>query len=155
MLKLFGAVLVLLVGTASALGTVRYEKKRITVLDAWIDLILYIQAEIDCYLTPLQDMLRISNSPLMHVLQEGEKTDLGAILRSTSIYLDGNTKRLLESFVRKIGDGYREEQLKHCEYYLSSLRRERERMSGELPMRIRLYSAVCICTSLGTAILLW
>ena len=53
LIKLLGALLVLSVGGFSAFGTVRYEKKRILVLDGWIDLILYIRSQIDCYLTPL------------------------------------------------------------------------------------------------------
>ena len=156
LIKLLGALLVLSVGGFSAFGTVRYEKKRILVLDGWIDLILYIRSQIDCYLTPLGEILLGTDPDLMRACMSGNgETDLAAMLRSSSIYLDGSTKRLLESFVRKIGGGYREEQIKHCDYYVSALRATKERMSGELPTRIRLYSTVSICTAIGTAILLW
>ncbi len=156
MIKLLGAALVLSVGVISAFGTVRYEKKRLSVLDGWIDLILYIRAQIDCYLTPLYEILSSSDPALMHACMSPEhETDLGAILRASSIYLDGNSKRLLESFIREIGSGYREEQVKLCDYYISALRTERAKVADELPTRMRLYAALCICVSLGTAILLW
>ena len=156
MIKLLGAGLVLSVGVISAFGTVRYEKKRLSVLDGWIDLILYIRSQIDCYLTPLGDILANGDPSLLRAcMSEGNETDLEAILRASSIYLDGNAKRTLEGFVREIGSGYREEQVKHCDYCISVLRRERERMSAELPLRVRLYAALFICISLGTAILLW
>jgi hypothetical protein len=156
LIKLLGAFLVLSVGGFSVFGTVRYEKKRITVLEGWIDLILYIRSQIDCYLTPLSEILLSTDPDLMRACTSGsDDADLGAILRSSAIYLDGSTKRLLERFVRKIGDGYREEQIKHCDYYVSALRAARDRMATDRPSRIRLYSTVSICTAIGTAILLW
>ena len=57
MLKFFGALLVLAVGIFAAFVSVQYEKKRLTVVDGWIDLILYIRGQIDCYLMPLDDIL--------------------------------------------------------------------------------------------------
>ena len=57
MLKLLGALLILSVGVFSALVSVQYEKKRLTVVDGWIDLILYIRGQIDCYLLPIGDIL--------------------------------------------------------------------------------------------------
>ena len=81
--------------------------------------------------------------------------DLPAILKSSQIYLDGDAKRILESFVRQIGAGYREEQLKRCDFFVSSLRTQRERIATQLPMRVRLCATLCICIALATAILLW
>ncbi len=156
MLKLCGALLILSVGAISAYISVHYEKKRLSVVDGWIDLILYIRGQIDCYLMPIGDILSGGDRALFEAcMSPANAADLPAILKSSSTYLDGEAQRLLESFVREIGPGYREEQLRKCDYFLASLRTQRERIAAELPGRVRLSATLCICTALATAILLW
>ena len=156
MLKLLGALLILSVGIFSAYLSVQYEKKRLTVVDGWIDLILYIRGQIDCYLLPIGDILLGGDRALFEAcMSPSNAADLPAILGASEIYLDGDAKRTLESFVREIGTGYREEQLKRCDFFIASLRTQRERIAAALPMRVRLCATLCICLSLATAILLW
>ena len=156
MLKLLGALLVLSVGVFSAFVSVQYEKKRLTVVDCWIDLILYIRGQIDCYLLPIGDILSGGDRALFEAcMSPSNAANLPAILEASGIYLDGEARHTLESFVREIGAGYREEQLKRCDFFIASLRNQRERIAAALPMRIRLCATLCICISLATAILLW
>lgn len=156
MLKFFGALLIVAVGGFAAFASAHYEKKRLAVVDGWIDLIRYIRGQIDCYLMPLGDILSGGDRALFEAcMSPANAADLPAILSSSSVYLDGNVKRLLESFVREIGPGYREEQLKRCDFFLSSLTVEREKIARELPGRIRLCVTLCLCIALATAILLW
>ncbi len=156
MFKIFGALLVLAVGGGAAVSAVRYEKCRLRVLDAWIDLIFYIRSQIDCYLKPIAEILSGEEcARLCAELAAEDAADLQAILRASELYLDGDVKRFLESFVREIGSVYREEQIKQCDYYIAVLRDARASVAAEHPARIRLSVALCICISLGTAILLW
>ncbi len=156
MIKGLGALLILLVGAGAAWSAVCYERRRLSVIDAWIDLIFYIRAQIDCYLKPLQEILTDAEGARLASLLSAQSTsDLFAILRTSSIYLDGDAKRLLDNFVREIGSLYREEQIKRCDYYIAALRDIRASIAAEHPARIRLSVAVSICISLGTAILLW
>ena len=154
--KILGAVLILSVGGIAAFSAVRYEKKRLRVIDGWIDLILYIRSQIDCYLTPIDAILQREDRPSPDEANgEGARTDLPAILNASRVYLDGDAKRLLERFVCEIGSSYREDQLKRCDYCVNALRTQRERIAAELPRRTRLCSALCLCVAIGTAILLW
>ena len=156
MLKFLGALLIVSVGAFAAFVSVQYEKKRLTVVDGWIDLILYIRGQIDCYLMPIGDILSGGDRALFEAcMSPSNAADLPAILEASEIYLDGDGKRLIESFVREIGSGYREEQIKRCDFFISSLRAIREKIAAALPMRVRLCATLCICISLATAILLW
>ena len=148
LLKLLGVLVILSVGGVSALGAVRYEKRRVRVLDGWLDMIRHIRTQIDCFLTPLQDILD-------GFLPAQIPSDLSALLSSSAIYLDTDTKRLLEGFIREIGGGYREDQLRHCDFCIAELRRKREHCAVELPMRQRLAVTLCFTLCVGTAILLW
>ena len=156
MLKLLGALLILSVGVFAAFVSVQYEKKRLSVVDGWIDLILYIRGQIDCYLMPIDSILSEGDRALFEAcMSPSNAADLPAILNASEIYLDGDAKRTLDSFVREIGAGYREEQLKRCDFFIASLRVQREKIAAALPLRIRLCATLCICIALATAILLW
>ena len=156
MLKFLGALLILAVGVFAAFVSVQYEKKRLSVVDGWIDLILYIRSQIDCYLMPLDDILSGGDRALFEAcMSPSNAAELPAILEASGIYHDGDGKRLIESFVREIGAGYREEQIKRCDFFISSLRTQRERIAAQLPLRTRLCATLCICIALATAILLW
>ncbi len=156
MLKFLGALLIVAVGIFAALVSVQYEKRRLTVVDGWVDLILYIRGQIDCYLMPIGDILSGGDRALLEAcMSPANAADLPAILASCEIYLDGDAKRTLESFVREIGAGYREEQIKRCDFFIASLRTQREKIAAALPLRVRLCVTLCICIALATAILLW
>ena len=156
MLKFLGALLILSVGIFAAFVSVQYEKKRLSVVDGWIDLILYIRGQIDCYLMPIDSILSEGDRALFEAcMSPSNAADLPAILNASEIYLDGDAKRTLDSFVREIGAGYREEQLKRCDFFIASLRLQREKIAAALPLRIRLCATLCICIALATAILLW
>ena len=78
-----------------------------------------------------------------------------ALLRSASPELSSEGRRLIGAFVTGIGDGYREEQVRACDYYLDALRELRKKTAAELPARIRVRVALCLTAALGAAILLW
>ena len=99
MLKFLGALLILSVGGLAAFISVEYEKKRLSVVDGWIDLISYIRGQINCYLMPLGDILSGGDRALFEAcMSPSNAADLPAILDASGIYLDGDGKRIIESF---------------------------------------------------------
>ena len=154
-LKLIGSGMLLAVGAFSAYHTARYEKKRLSVLEGWLDLILYIRSQIDCFLTPLPEILAAAEVAIPKDGSGGHCAELSAVLEASSVYLDAENRRLLEAFVREIGLGYREEQLRLCDYYIGVLRVRREKAASELSPRIRACRALCLCIAAGSVVLLW
>ena len=154
--KIIGCLLVLGAGGLAAFSTVRYERRRISVLDGWIDLIFYIRTQIDCYLTPLNEILAGADEELLYAcMGDGHCRELGVLLQNCRLYLNPEAHRLLTAFARELGSSYREEQVKRCDYYISSLRSIRDKQMEELPAKIRVGVALCLCAALGIAILLW
>lgn len=155
-IKLIGCLLVLASGGGFAIAATRYEKKKLAVLDAWIDLIFYIRSQIDCYLTPLAEILRNAEDDLIQSCMGSEKAEsLSPLLQASSAYLGEDARRLLDAFARELGGNYREEQVKRCDYYLAALHGIREKQKEELPARLRVCTAISLCASFGIAILLW
>ena len=156
LLKLLGAGLIASVGGFAAYCAVRFEKKKLTVLDGWIDLIFHIRGQIDCYLTPLDEILASADEEILSAcMGSTPHPDLHTLLDASSPYLGGESRRLLSGFVREIGGSYREEQLRRCDYYVTALRTLREKIAADLPARVKLSITVSICSALGVAILLW
>ncbi len=157
LLKWMGCILLLSAGGSFALCSVRREKKKLTVLDGWIDLIFYIRTQIDCYLTPLGELLAAASPAMLTACTaEGEAVpELEGLLEKARCHLGGESERLLSGFVREIGTGYREEQVKRCDYYLALLREEREKLQTELPQKNRVTVALSVCSAIAVSILLW
>lgn len=156
-LKLLGAALILLTGSFAAYHTAQYEKKRLSVLDSWIDLIYFIKGQIDCFLTPLDEILSLADRELLQgcMLRSANSLSLASLYRTSLSYLTPESARLLGSFVREIGKSNREEQVRRCDYYLTGLRNIREKQALEQPARIRVGCSLCLCISATIAILLW
>ena len=155
-IRLLGALLILTAGGAAAIGSHRYERRRLAVLEGWIDLIRYAKGEIDCHLLPLRNILSHADPALLRACGgSGEERSLASLLEASQRDLEGEAKRLLTCLVREAGGCYREEQLRRLEYYLQALQRERDELSLRFPQKSKVKSAVCICISVGATILLW
>ncbi|MBQ9760212.1 MAG: hypothetical protein IJW16_02560 [Clostridia bacterium] len=156
LLKLLGAGLITSVGGFAAYSAVRFEKHKLMVLDGWIDLIFHIRGQIDCYLTPLDEILSSADPSILKACMcNTPHPDLHALLEASSPYLAQESRRLLSGFVREIGGSYREEQLRRCDYYINALRVIRDKLAADLPARTKLSVTVSLCIALGAAILLW
>ena len=154
--KLFGALLLILVGIVLAGIAIARIKAQLATTDAWLDLIYLIRTEIDCYLRPIGDILAGADEDLLRRAGGGSSADtLDELLSGATPHLSDESVQLLESFVRELGTSYRAEQVKRCDYYIASLRKIRETLAASLPSRTKLYSALCICGALGAVILLW
>lgn len=149
-----GGALILAAGTWIAVGTARYERRRLSALDAWIELILYVRTQIDCYLTPLDNIL--SSAPHRLIKQLGcADRDLCTLLSHSRPDLDERAYEQLELLLCELGGSYRAEQVKLCDYRLALLRDLRERLAAELPARQKRVITLSLSAAAGLAILLW
>lgn len=155
-IKLLGGLLMLCAGGMTAATVIRFEKRKLSVLDAWIELLLYVRGQIDCYLLPLDEILAAADKTLLHACAPSGKFDsLSALLQGALPYLEPEGRRLLSALVRELGSSYREEQIKRCDYYIHALELCREKMAEALPARLKMGTTVSLCLAIGAAILLW
>lgn len=151
-IKLFGVGLILSTGLAGAFLSSRFERRRLAVTDGWIALIGTIRGQVDCYLRPIGEILAGCDSEL---IRAGGTTDLQSVFRASSRYLTEPSRRAVSLFVGEIGESYRAEQLKSCERCLLILQSEREKLAAQLPATVRTRGALCLCSALAVAVLLW
>lgn len=114
---------------------------RIEAIEAVCKLVTYIKQNIDTFGTPVDTILLTYKCDILDGCAFGE------IMRSYGIF-EAVTRRLIplcemaqsdfETFAENIGKGYRDEELKRCDYYLSRfeacLFEEREKFLRYRPM---------------------
>jgi len=154
--KLVGTLTLLAVGGAFATSSVQAERRRLSMLDAWIELLLTVRREIDCYLRPIDEILKGCPPSLRHACAAGGNGDTPEeLLRDAAPHLDRDAYRLLERFSGEIGSTYREEELRCCDFYIQALRSHRDAVAAEHPARVKLGVTLSLSAALGTIILLW
>lgn len=154
--KIAGVLLILSAGLFGVFYASATERKRLLVLDAWIELIGLIRGQIDCFLTPLGDILKLADKQLLSHLSSGtDRRDLSALLNDSAPYLDPDCYRYLSALVRSLGSGYREDQIRACDYCTEQLRKRREELGRQLPARVKTQGTLILCAAIGLALLLW
>ncbi len=77
-------------------------------------------------------------------------------IRELLLYVsDGATREQLCRFGEELGRGYTEEQLALCDYYTEMLEDRRRQLAEQLPVRRKMYSALCMSGALAVVILLF
>ena len=163
--KLVGSFLLLLAGGYVSVAITSFERRRLRVLDGYISLIYYIKGQIDCYATPLGEILASADPAVIAACLGLDMTTplpqvpadrpLSAMVKESRLYLEPETDRLLTTLTGELGSTYREEQVMRCDHYLNALSEERKRLRDTLPARLRATCALCVCCALGAAVLLW
>ena len=162
--KVIGCIVLLIAGGYVSLAVVRFERRRLRVLDGYISLIYYIKGQIDCYAMPLVDILAHADPALIaaclgleseSTLPALPSTPLPTMVQESRLYLEPESERLLTTFTGELGSALRGEQVARCEYYIQALTEERKKLNDTLPARLRVSCVLCMCCATLAAILLW
>lgn len=134
-----GALLLLLCGALAGGGTLAYERRRCRQGEAFLSLMRHIRAQIDCFSTPLQGILANCDPAVWRDCGVSEPPrGLAELLRDAPLCMPDEACRLLFDAAARLGAGYREEQLRCCDYFLERLTPICDKMRRELPKRERL-----------------
>lgn len=115
--------------------------RRIRAYEALCALVAFIKGNIEAFGTPVDNILENCR------IEYFESCDFGEVLRREGLEA-ASSRRLLplgidaeldfEAFAENLGKGYRDEELKRCDYYLSRfdsyLAKEREALARYTPM---------------------
>ena len=154
--KVIGALLVLASGAWLAVGAAHFERTRLQVHDALISLLFFIKGRIDCYAMPAEQILHeMDKSILADCRCPGQVDSVEELLPHVKSYLDPDTYRVLQAFGAGLGSGFREEQLKRCDYYMELLRDKRMQLEARRAAKAKTNGAIWILCAVGAVILLW
>lgn len=147
----------LLFASAFFAGTLlaRFEKKRARQAEGFLTLLRHIRMQIDYFSSPVSHILASIDKKTREDCELPQAApDFPALLAGTSLYLPNEMKELLEQFSNDLGKGYREDQLRTCDYYIAQFSKHCEKIRAELSKRIRLW-LLLPPTLMGALILLF
>ena len=154
--KLIGGGVIVICSIFFTISHRRFEERRLRTLDGLIALINYIKGQVDCYALPIREILTRLPAEIFCDCNCPEGAySLDEIVMQCRVYLEKESLRLIEAFASEFGSTFREEQLRRCDYYISTLSEERKRVFASVNAKSRAGGALWIFACLGLVILLW
>ncbi len=135
--KSLGALLLLGAGVGVGLRARHAARRELRRTEGFLALLCHIRTHIESFSMPIDKILAGCNP---HVLADcgadGMRfSDFSALLSRASGELPQEARRLLACFGKELGRGYRADQLRHCEQYITLLERECRLLREALPRR--------------------
>ena len=154
--KTVGLLLILACGILSGTFWARFERARCLQAEAFVDLIRNVRLQIECFGTPLHQILSSLDAELYRALGTPcAPTDFEELLAKTLLLVDRDFRKLLWDFAASLGTGYREEELRYCDYYLTRLAPLAQKTREEVERRTRLALILPPALSAALILLLW
>lgn len=152
--KVLGGGLIILCGYFCGRSVCQREEKKLRQTEGLIVLVSHIRDMIDRYLMPIDRILKECDVEMISACGlSGECDDLIKMV-DEAVFLDDGIRAEMQSFAYELGRGWRESQLKLCDRCLSSLTRERDRLSADLPRSGRATMTLAMAVAAGITILL-
>lgn len=154
--KLVGALLLAVSAARGAYVMNQRASLSLKQAEGWLALLRYIRTQVDCFALPIPRILSQCDLSLLTACGYGKEErprDLEQLLCDCDLR-DGEVRGIVGAFVGEFGKGYREEQLRSCEYYRELLSARRASLAEQLPARKRVTSTLWLSGALATVILL-
>ena len=153
--KTLGLLFILGSGILTSVMLTRFEQKRCRQAEGFLALLRHVRLQIDCFGTPIAGILASLDDQFYAVLGTPcAPADLNALLAQTPLLVDREYAQLLWDFAACLGTGYREEELRYCDYYLARLAPLAQKTRDELQKRTRLAMILPLALSAALALLL-
>ena len=134
-----------------------YEKKKTIQINAYLKLLSYIKAQIECYMLPIDMVLMKCDGSLIYdcgFYEDERPKSFNELLDNSKFYIDNEMLEKLCAFSRELGTSYAEDQLKLCERYISDLNIMYEKYKTQRTKDKKLSLAICLSTSLSLILIL-
>lgn len=154
--KGLGIALILASGVLAGVLLARFERAKCLQAEGFVDLVRNIRLQIECFGTPIAKILSSLDEKLFATLGAPRApADLHALLDGTTLLVEREYAKLLRDFATSLGTGYREEELRYCDYYLARLVPLAQKSREELEKRTRLALVLPLALAAALVLLLW
>lgn len=157
--KLFGALVILVLSAILILRGASVFRERIAELEGFLLLVRHIREQVACFRTPANEILAsFHNEALARagLLPLAPGTDLSAALSAACdrLYLDPDELAILREFADGFGRGYVTEELARCDLAVSRLEAAIGRRREALPRSCKLFRTLVMSGALAVIIVL-
>ena len=153
--KWAGLCLVACCGIFAGRVLAAYEEQKCRQAEGFLSLLRHIRMQIDCFSLPVGRILAALDDRIREDCGcPAGAADMAALLDGTRLLLPEEGCKLLLSFSRDLGNSYREEQLRCCDYYIERLAPLCAELRTGLSKRMRLARVLPAAVS-AALILMW
>lgn len=154
--KLLGAGMLVFAGWSLGRRLCAEESRKLEQTRGAVALLRHIRSQIDIFLLPMDEILRLCDDDLLEVCGIG-RAGLGAnnISSRCESLLDPVAREMLTRYFSRAGRGDRAAELERCDGSIKVLDARRQVLEGEYSRRCRLIMTLCICAAAGVALLLF
>jgi len=158
MIRFAGLAVLLLSAVSYSFVLVKNENRKLSQIKEICALILHIRNHIESFMTPLGTILRSYNGygdAFCDFAETAKEHDLLYAAEHCRLFVDEETVRLLLEFSRKIGGGYKEDQLRLCDYYHKRIQEIYSNAKEENQKKLKMYRTLPIMSALSIALMLF
>ena len=125
-----GASLIVISAIAVSVSAMTESRKRVRDTEAVLELISHAKSDIDCFLTPVDVIFSdfrcdaLESCGFMNVLRQ---SGIEKAVSSRTASFSENTKDILLRFSSSLGRGYREDELRLCDWAYDGVSKELEK----------------------------
>lgn len=155
--KWIGAGIVITAAWLFSIGLIRDHRKILRELEALCDMIQYIRDNIDHLMKPLPEIFGSYRNDYLETigfLPQVRHAGLKQAWNEQSFAFSGEPFLLLSNFIRTIGNGYRTEELRLCDYTITRLNETLEHLRRDSSNRLKLYKTVPTMFALSIILIL-
>ena len=154
-MKVIGFILLIVGGWGISLCLVKDMKQNLLTWSACGDLIRFVRLQIDCFLCPQDRIFDTFTHPLLEqngllpALREGRGME-----EAVKGMVNEKLQELLLGFGRELGQGYREEQMRVCDFYLAQITEYKDYEAEQLSSKIKIKRTICMAGAMLIGLLL-
>ena len=152
--QMVGACLLLIAAAAVVIRLRIDEKRYIQSLQCAVRIIRHAKRKISLFGTPTEDILcDFDDSGCAKYLCVRKDVGFHAGVAPVSAALHKQEQALFDHFAERLGQGYKEDALKLCDFTLSCLEEKTAKAEIEYPSRMKLYTALPILFAVSLFVL--
>lgn len=154
--KSAGALALFFCGALTGAMLCGFEKKRCRQANAFLLLIRHIRVQIECFNAPVERILHTLDPRVRAELcAPPEARDMPELLEKTPLFLPRELCLALREFAAALGTGYKEDEIRFCEYCAARIEPLVLKLNEELEKRVKLAVLLPLSLACVLILLLW
>ena len=157
-IRIFGILILLLSAVRYSFVMVKREKQKIAQLEDICALVLYVQRNIEGFMTPVNEIVQSFeeySESFSDYMVLAKNHGLNYALEHYPMLQKAEIMKVFANFTKKIGRGYKEEELSLCQYTYTLLTEALSKEKDDFSKKTKMYKTLPIMSAISLALILY
>ncbi len=156
-IQIAGTAILLLSAVSYSYILIKNERKKLAQTEDFCRLILYIKNNIDAFMTPIGEILLSFSDygdSFADFMELAKTHGLSHASAHCTLAIEKESLRILEEFSAKIGCGYKDEELRLCQYSYNQMTELLKKERDEIGKKTKMYKTLPIMSAVSILLML-